>query len=62
MDWLSLISAGASVATSVGVFLAGWQIRLAKRQAKTQFEDELTRQYREITKEIPTVGEKQLQR
>lgn len=54
MDWLSLISACASVATAVGVFMAGWQIRLAKRQAKTQFEDDLTRQYREIIKEIPT--------
>jgi hypothetical protein len=54
MDWLSLISACASVATAVGVFLAGRQITLAKRQAKTQFEDDLTRQYREIIKEIPT--------
>lgn len=54
MDWLSLIDAGASVATAVAVLLAGWQIRLAKKQSQTQFEDELTRQYREITKDIPT--------
>ena len=54
MDWLSLISACASVATAIGVSLAGWQIRLAKRQAKIQFEDDLTRQYREIIREIPT--------
>lgn len=54
MDWPSLISAGASVATAIAVLLAGWQIRLAKKQAKTQFEDDLTRQYREIIKDIPT--------
>src|SRR2546421_11905359 len=54
MDWLSTINAGASVATAIGVFLAGWQIRLAKKQSKTQFEDDLTQQYREIIKDIPT--------
>lgn len=54
MDWLGLINALASVATAIGVFLAGWQIRLAKRQAITQFEDDLTKQYREIIKDIPT--------
>jgi hypothetical protein len=54
MDWLGIISAVASVATAAGVFIAGWQIRLAKRQAKTQFEDDLTKQYREIIKDIPT--------
>lgn len=54
MDWLSAITAAASVATAIGVFLAGWQIKMAKQQAKTQFEDDLTRQYREIIKDIPT--------
>lgn len=54
MDWLSLIDASASVATAIALVLTGWQIRLAKKQSQTQFEDDLTRQYREITKDIPT--------
>jgi hypothetical protein len=53
MEWLSWIEAGASVATAVGVLLAGWQIRTAKQLAKTEFEDSLTQQYREIIKCIP---------
>jgi hypothetical protein len=43
----------ASVATAVAVFFAWWQIRLAKRQAITQFEDSLGREYREIAQRIP---------
>jgi hypothetical protein len=54
MDWLSLINASASVATAIALVLTGWQIRLAKKQSQTQFEDDLTRQYREITRDIPT--------
>jgi hypothetical protein len=54
MDWLSLINASASVATAIALVLTGWQIRLAKKQSQTQFEDDLTHQYREITKDIPT--------
>lgn len=53
MDWLGLISALASVATAIGVFMAGWQIQLAKRLATTQFEDDLTKQFREIIQKIP---------
>lgn len=53
MDWISLVNAAASVATAVAVFIAGWQIRLAKRLAVTQFEDELTKQFREIIHTIP---------
>jgi hypothetical protein len=53
MDWLGLINAVASVATAIGVLIAGQQIRLAKKLAITQFEDELTRQFREIIQKIP---------
>ncbi|HEY0098662.1 MAG TPA: hypothetical protein VGB76_06875 [Pyrinomonadaceae bacterium] len=53
MDWIGLVNALASVATAVGVLLAGWQIRLAKQASRSQFEDSLTQQYREIIKKIP---------
>ena len=47
------IQATASIATAVAVFVAGWQLRLTKRQAITAFEDELARQYREIAQRLP---------
>jgi hypothetical protein len=53
MDWLSLVGSLASVATAIGVFVAGWQIRLAKQLARTQFEDTLTKEFREIIWKIP---------
>lgn len=43
----------ASVATAVGVGIAGWQLRVTKQQAQTQFEDSLVAQYRRITANIP---------
>jgi hypothetical protein len=53
MDWLGLVEAAASVATAFGVTLTGIQIRLAKQAARTNFEDDLTKQYREIIRNIP---------
>jgi hypothetical protein len=53
MDWIGLVNAAASVATATGVLLAGWQIRMAKQAARSEFEDSLTQQYREISKKIP---------
>ena len=53
MDWLSIVGSVASVATAIGVFVAGWQIRLAKQLARTQFEDTLTQQFRDIIWKIP---------
>jgi hypothetical protein len=52
-DVLSLVGVIASGATAVGVLLAWDQIRVAKQQAKTQFEDGLAREYREIAQRIP---------
>ena len=46
---------------SYRVLLASWQLRLTKQQATTQFEDDLTRQYRDILRNIPIkalLGEK----
>jgi len=58
---LDVIQASASVATAAGVLIAGWQLRLAKQQAITAFEDQLGSQYREIARRLPVqalLGEK----
>src|SRR5260221_14273042 len=51
--WLDYVQVVASLATALGIFIAGWQLYLTKRQAVTQFEDQLTAQYREIARRIP---------
>ncbi|MBI4459285.1 MAG: hypothetical protein HY648_04405 [Acidobacteria bacterium] len=43
-----------SIATAFGVFLVLWQIWRAAQQARTDFEDDLAREYRELTRGIPT--------
>jgi hypothetical protein len=53
MDWSELITTLASAVTAIGVLLAWWQIRLAKQQATTQFEDTIAREYREIALRLP---------
>jgi hypothetical protein len=50
---LDVIQASAAVATAAGVLIAGWQLRLAKQQAVTAFEDQLSSQYREIARRLP---------
>lgn len=50
LDWISVI---ASIATSVGVLLAWRQLRLARVQATTQFEDGMTNQYRSLVATLP---------
>ena len=42
-----------SGATAFGVFFVGWQIWRTRKQNITAFEDEMSRQYREILKTIP---------
>jgi hypothetical protein len=49
-SWINEVS---SIATTVGVFLAWWQLRLSQRQATTDFEDSLAEQYRNIVHELP---------
>ncbi|HEV2500873.1 MAG TPA: hypothetical protein VGY31_14970 [Terriglobia bacterium] len=56
MTWTGafhLVEAVGSFATAVGVGFVWWQIRLVKQQARTTFEDGLTREYRRIMKSIP---------
>jgi hypothetical protein len=43
----------ASAATAVAVSVAVWQIWLAQRQARTEFEDNIDREYRDLALELP---------
>jgi hypothetical protein len=53
---IDFITASASVATALGVFLAAVQLWQATRQATTQFEDGLNSQYREIARRLPVAA------
>lgn len=48
------ISAVASAVTALSVALAFWQLVLAKKIAQSQFEDALSKEYRELASRIPT--------
>ena len=50
-NWIMAI---ASVVMAIGVLLAWWQIRLAKLQATTRFEDDIAREYRELIFRLPS--------
>lgn len=52
-ELVEAIQTAAGVATALGVLVAGWQLRLSKLQAITQFEDSLATQYREIARRLP---------
>jgi len=47
------IQAAGAIATALGVFLAVWQLWEAKKQARTEFEDQFAHEYRELSKVIP---------
>ena len=53
MTWLEYLSGASSFATAVGVIVAGWQLRAAKQQAQSAFEDSLTSHYRAIVRDLP---------
>ncbi len=42
-----------SLGTAFAVLVAAWQVRKGTFQARTDFEDDLTREYREIARGIP---------
>lgn len=52
VDWTQLLQAIASAATAIGVVFVAVQIGQAKQQAITSFEDDITRQYRDIIQRI----------
>jgi hypothetical protein len=49
VDW----SAIGSIGTAVAVFVAALQVRKSTQQARTDFEDDLSREYREVARSIP---------
>jgi hypothetical protein len=53
LNMLELLTAAASLATAIGVIVAAYQIRLTRQLSRTQFEDDLTKQFREIIRRIP---------
>ena len=53
-EWLPLLANVAEIVTATGVIIAAIQLFLTKRQAVETFEDEFDREYRELTKDIPT--------
>ncbi len=53
MTWPEIIKLSASVAIAIGVGIAAYQIWQTKRQSVISFEDDFTRQYREIIQRIP---------
>ena len=53
LNMLELLTAAASLATAIGVLVAAYQIRLTRQLSRTQFEDDLTKQFREIIRRIP---------
>ena len=50
MNWTSVGAIGAAV----GVLIAAWQLRQAAAHARTDFEDALSREYRELSRRLPT--------
>jgi len=48
-DWTAV----ASIATALAVFVAAWQLHRGTLQGRTNFEDELSREYRELARSIP---------
>ena len=53
MNWIEILGAFSSTATAIGVFFAWSQIKSSKHQNRTQFEDSLAREYRELTQKFP---------
>lgn len=51
--FLDIVQTLAALATAFGVFVAAWQLKHAKDQALTTFEDQLAGQYREIARRLP---------
>ena len=48
-----VLQTSALLATSIGVFLGVWQLWRTKVQSITSFEDQFSREYRQIARDIP---------
>lgn len=53
MNWVEIITLLSSLATTIGVFFAWYQIRRTGDLHRTQFEDSLSKEYRELIQKIP---------
>jgi hypothetical protein len=53
MSWTDIVGLVTSIVTAIGVIVAARQLTLSKRQTRTQFEDDLAREYRELVERIP---------
>ena len=49
-DWISSVG---SIATAIAVAIAVWQLSVGRQQARTAFEDSLSREYRTLAQRIP---------
>lgn len=49
IDWTAI----GSIGTAVAVLVATWHVRRNTQQARTDFEDDLSREYRELARSIP---------
>ena len=45
-----------SAVTAMGVVFAAWQLRQAASHARTDFEDDLSREYRDLSRQMPTAA------
>ena len=53
MNGIEIVTLLASVATTIGVFVAGYQIKKASDLHRIQFEDSLAKEYRDLIQKIP---------
>lgn len=53
MDWIQVLTLLASLATTIGVFFAWYQIKKTSDLHRIQFEDSLAREYRDLVQQIP---------
>lgn len=53
MDMPQILELAANTATALAILFAAIQLRLGKKQAVTEFEDNLAREYRELARGIP---------
>lgn len=53
MNWTDIVGLATSIVTAIGVIVAARQLTLSKRQTRTQFEDDLAREYRALVERIP---------
>jgi hypothetical protein len=53
MNWTDIVGLLTSIVTAIGVIVAARQLTLSKRQSRTQFEDDLAREYRALVERIP---------